>query len=348
MKMTFRWWYPDDNAIDLEYIRQIPGVVGIVGELVKPVGSVWPYDEILALKNRVEQHGLTLEVIESVKVHEDIKLGLDTRDYYIDAYIENIRNLGRAGIKVICYDFMPVFDWMRTQTDKKLPDGSSTLVYYKEDLEKCDPLEGDFALSDWEAVYTKEELRRLFKSYAELGEEGLWRNLEYFLKRVIPVAEECDVRMAMHPDDPCWSIFGLPRIITCEENIDRMLAIVDSPYNALTLCSGSLGCSSKNDVPRLIYKYASQGKIAFGHVRNVKLLGDGSFEESAHFSKYGSLDIVAIMKAYHDANYQGYIRPDHGRMIWGEKGNAGYGLYDRALGAMYLNGIWETLEKLNR
>lgn len=347
MKMTFRW-YPDENAIDLEYIRQIPGVVGIVGELVKPVGSVWPYDEIVALKNRVEQHGLTLEVIESVKVHEDIKLGLDTKDHYIDAYIENIRNLGRAGIKVICYDFMPVFDWMRTQTDKKLPDGSSTLVYYKEDLEKCDPLDGDFALSDWEAVYTKEELRRLFKSYAELGEEGLWRNLEYFLKRVIPVAEECDVRMAMHPDDPCWSIFGLPRIITCEENIDRMLAIVDSPYNALTLCSGSLGCSSKNNVPQLIYKYASQGKIAFGHVRNVKLLGDGSFEESAHFSKCGSLDIVAIMKAYHDANYQGYIRPDHGRMIWGEKGNAGYGLYDRALGAMYLNGIWETLEKLNR
>jgi mannonate dehydratase len=345
MKMTFRW-YPADDAIDLEYIRQIPGVVGIVGELMKPVGSVWPYDEILSLKNQVEQHGLSLEVIESVKVHEDIKLGLDTKDRYIDAYLETIRNLGRAGIKVICYDFMPVFDWMRTQTDKKLQDGSSTLVYYKEDIEKCDPLEGDFALSDWEAVYTKEELRRLLKSYQELGEDGLWRNLDYFLQRVIPVAAESGVRMAMHPDDPCWSIFGLPRIITCEENIDRMLAIVDSPYNALTLCSGSLGCSKHNNVPQLIYKYASQGKIAFGHARNLKLLEDGSFEESAHFSKEGSLDMVAIMKAYHDAGYDGYIRPDHGRMIWGEKGNAGYGLYDRALGAMYLNGIWETLEKL--
>lgn len=345
MKMTFRW-YPADDAIDLEYIRQIPGVVGIVGELIKPIGSVWPYDEILSLKNQVEQHGLSLEVIESVKVHEDIKLGLDTKDRYIDAYLETIRNLGRAGIKVICYDFMPVFDWMRTQTDKKLQDGSSTLVYYKEDIEKCDPLEGDFALSDWEVVYTKEELRRLLKSYQELGEDGLWRNLDYFLQRVIPVAAESGVRMAMHPDDPCWSIFGLPRIITCEENIDRMLAIVDSPYNALTLCSGSLGCSKHNNVPQLIYKYASQGKIAFGHARNLKLLEDGSFEESAHFSKEGSLDMVAIMKAYHDAGYDGYIRPDHGRMIWGEKGNAGYGLYDRALGAMYLNGIWETLEKL--
>lgn len=345
MKMTFRW-YPADDAIDLEYIRQIPGVVGIVGELMKPVGSVWPYDEILSLKNQVEQHGLSLEVIESVKVHEDIKLGLDTKDRYIDAYLETIRNLGRAGIKVICYDFMPVFDWMRTQTDKRLQDGSSTLVYYKEDIEKCDPLEGDFALSDWEVVYTKEELRRLLKSYQELGEDGLWRNLDYFLQRVIPVAAESGVRMAMHPDDPCWSIFGLPRIITCEENIDRMLAIVDSPYNALTLCSGSLGCSKHNNVPQLIYKYASQGKIAFGHARNLKLLEDGSFEESAHFSKEGSLDMVAIMKAYHDAGYDGYIRPDHGRMIWGEKGNAGYGLYDRALGAMYLNGIWETLEKL--
>ncbi|WP_066452746.1 mannonate dehydratase [Anaerotruncus rubiinfantis] len=344
MKMTFRW-YPDAHAVDLDYIRQIPGVTGIVGELPKPVGAVWPLDEILSLKRRVEEHGLALEVIESVKVHEDIKLGLKSRDTYIAAYIETLQNLGKAGIKTVCYDFMPVFDWMRTETARRLPDGSTTLAYDPETISRTDPLQADFALCDWEAVYSHDELARMFTLYEEVGEKGLWKNLEYFLKAVVLEAEKAGVRMAMHPDDPCWPVFGLPRIITGEKNIDRLLAIVDSPFNALTLCSGSLGCSAENDLPRLVYKYASMDRIAFGHVRNIKRLPDGGFEESAHFSRAGSLDVVAIMKAYHDAGYQGFLRPDHGRMIWGERGGAGYGLYDRALGAMYLSGIWETLEK---
>ncbi len=347
MKMIFRW-YPEANAIDLGYIRQIPGVTGIAGEISAGVGQVWDLEDILRLKNQVEKYGLVLEVIESVKVHEDIKLGRETRDLYISNYIETIKNLGRAGIKVVCYDFMPVFDWMRTELERPLPDGSAVLAYDEEIMRKMDPLREDFGLCDWETVYSREELAVLLKAYEGVGQEGLWRNLEYFLKAVIPEAKKAGVRMAMHPDDPCWPIFGLPRIITCEENIDRFLAIVDSPYNALTFCTGSLGCSGANDLPRLIKKYASMDRIAFGHVRNVKRLFGGSFEESAHYSKAGSLDMAEIMKAYFESGYEGYIRPDHGRRIWGEKGGAGYGLYDRALGAMYLSGIWEALKKVNQ
>ncbi len=347
MKMVFRW-YTKANGIDLGYIRQIPGVTGIAGELPEEVGKIWRLEDILALKRQVEEHGLEMEVIESVKVHEDIKLGRKSRDLYIYNYIETIRNLGKAGIKVVCYDFMPVFDWMRTETERRLPDGSTVLAYDHEVIKRTDPLDGDFALCDWEMVYSREELRELLKSYEDVGQEGLWRNLEYFLKAVIPEAEKAGVRMAMHPDDPCWPIFNLPRIITNEESIDRFLAIKDSPYNALTLCTGSLGCEADNDLPKLISKYAAADRIAFGHVRNVKRISGRSFEESAHFSKAGSLDMAEIMKAYYDAGYQGYIRPDHGRRIWGEKGGAGYGLYDRALGAMYLIGIWEALEKMNK
>lgn len=347
MKMIFRW-YPEANEIDLGYIRQIPGVTGIAGELSAEVGQIWALDEILALKGRVEEYGLELEVIESVKVHEDIKLGRESRDLYIRNYIETIKNLGKAGIKVVCYDFMPVFDWMRTEMERPLPDGSTVLAYDEEVMKRMDPLKEDFGLCDWETIYSHDELAGLLKGYEEVGQEGLWRNLEYFLKAVIPEAEKAGVRMAMHPDDPCWPIFGLPRIITGEEGIDRFLAIVDSPYNALTFCTGSLGCAADNELPRLIRKYAGADRIAFGHVRNVKRLSGKSFEESAHFSGAGSLDMAEIMKAYFDAGYQGYIRPDHGRRIWGEKGGAGYGLYDRALGAVYLSGIWEALEKVNK
>ena len=149
--------------------------------------------------------------------------------------------------------------------------------------------------------------------------------------------------MAIHQDDPPWSIFGIPRIITNEQNIDRFLALNDDSHHGLTLCSGSLGCSKTNDVAKLIRKYGSMKRIHFGHIRNVKILEDGSFEESAHYSSCGSLDIVDIIKAYVEIGFNGYIRPDHGRMIWGEKGKPGYGLYDRALGAMYLGGIYDAL-----
>ena len=149
--------------------------------------------------------------------------------------------------------------------------------------------------------------------------------------------------MAIHPDDPPWSIFGLPRIITSKRNIERFLKLYDSKYNGLTLCSGSLGADPNNDIPDMVRSFC--GRIHFAHIRNIKITGERCFEESAHKTEAGSLDIFEIVKAYRDCGFDGYIRPDHGRMIWGETGRPGYGLYDRALGAVYINGIWEALEK---
>lgn len=348
MKLSFRW-YGADDAVKLQYIRQIPSMDSIVTAIYDvPVGEVWSNESIIKLKAEVESVGLKFDVIESVPVHEDIKLGLPTRDKYIENYKENIRRLAKAGVKVICYNFMPVFDWTRTQLDKVLEDGSTALVYYKEQLEKMDPLTGELSLPGWDSSYTKDQLADLFKQYSKVDEEALWSNLEYFLKQIIPVAEQNDIKMAIHPDDPPYNIFGLPRIITNEKNLDRFLKLVDSKYNGLTFCTGSLGSASFNNIVEMVDKYSSQGRIHFMHVRNVKLLEDGSFEESAHYSPCGSLDIVEIMKVLHKNKFDGYLRPDHGRMIWGETGRPGYGLYDRALGAMYIAGIWETLEKTNK
>ncbi len=348
MKLSFRW-YGNDDPVKIEYIRQIPSMHSIVTAIYDvPVGEKWSMDSILSLKETVENAGLNFDVIESVPVHEDIKLGLSTRDKYIENYKENIRNLGKAGVKVICYNFMPVFDWTRTQLDKVLDDGSTALVYYVDQIKDMDPLTGELSLPGWDSSYTKESLKEVFDKYSKVTKEDLWSNLEYFLKEIIPVAEEAGVKMAIHPDDPPYDIFGLPRIITNEENLDRLLKLVDSEYNGLTFCTGSLGSGSFNDVVKMIDKYAAQRRIHFMHVRNVKLLDDGGFEESAHYSPCGSLDLVEIMKALHKHNYEGYLRPDHGRMIWGETGRAGYGLYDRALGAMYLTGIWETLTKTDK
>ena len=347
MKLSFRW-YGEQDKISLKYISQIPNMYSVVTAVYDvPVGEVWPQESIDRLKKLTEEAGLKFEVIESVPVHEDIKLGLPTRDKYIEAYKENIRRLGKAGVKCICYNFMPVFDWTRTQLDKAAKDGSTSLVYYKEQLEKMDPINGELSLPGWDASYKKEDLKHLFELYKSVDEEKLFENLKYFLKAIIPVCEEADVNMAIHPDDPPWPIFGLPRIITCEKNIDRFLSLVDSKRNGLTLCTGSLGADKNNDMVHLVDKYSKMGRIHFMHVRNIRVLDNG-FEETAHDNNCGSLDIIGIMRVLVDNGFDGYLRPDHGRMIWGETGKPGYGLYDRALGASYLNGVWETLVQERR
>ena len=345
MKLSFRW-YGTDDPVSLAYIRQIPAMHSIVTAIYDtPAGEIWNKSAISRQKKLVEDAGLHYDVIESVPVHEAIKLGLPERDHYIANYQENIRLLGEAGIKVICYNFMPVFDWTRTQLDRQLPDGSTALAYDRGRLAGMNPLTGDLTLPGWDASYTREQLKDLFTAYEPVDSEQLWKNLAYFLKAIIPAAEASGVKMAIHPDDPPWPIFGLPRIITDEAALDRLLSLADSPFNGLTFCSGSLGSGSFNDIPRLVDKYAARNRIHFMHVRNVKRLPDGSFEESAHYAANGSLDIVAIMQALCRHHYDGYLRPDHGRMIWGETGRPGYGLYDRALGASYLTGIWETLNR---
>ena len=348
MKLSFRW-YGADDPISLEYIRQIPGMRSIVSAVydVAP-GEVWPRESLTRLKEDCEKNGLIFDVVESIPVHEDIKLGRGDLDRLLENYCENIRRCAEVGVKCVTYNFMPVFDWTRTQLDKQAPDGSTSLVMYWEQMKGLDPLHDDIHLPGWDSSYTQEQVRELLTAYKELGEEGLWKNLERFLKTVIPVAEECGIKMAIHPDDPPYPIFGLPRIITREENLDRMLKLVDSPANSLCLCTGSLGCAKFNDVTAMVRKYAAMGRIAFMHIRNVKILEDGSFEERAHLSSCGSLDIYEIVKALVDNGFEGYVRPDHGRMIWGETGKPGYGLYDRALGAAYLNGLFEACEKASK
>lgn len=345
MNMSFRW-YGESDEISLEYISQIPGMKGIVTAIYDiPVGEVWPLEKIIALKNKVEQAGLEISTIESVPIHEDIKLGKDTRDKYIANYQETIRNIGKANIPIVCYNFMPIFDWTRTNLHYKLEDGSTALVYFEEEVKKMDPLTGELSLPGWDSSYTKEDLSSLFADYNNITKEDLWNNLSYFLQNIIPVCEEADVKMAIHPDDPPWDIFGLPRIITNKENLERVLNIYDSPYNGLTMCSGSLGASKDNDFPAMLDYFLEKDRVNFIHARNVKLVGERCFEEAAHLSEKGSINMKKVVEAIVKHNYSGPIRPDHGRMIWGEKGRPGYGLYDRALGATYLIGLWEALKE---
>ena len=345
MKMSFRW-YGYDDPVTLRNISQIPNMRSIVSAVydVKP-GQVWPEESLEKMTAECEKHGLVFDVVESIPVPEDIKLGSENRDELIEVYCENIRCCAKYGVKCVTYNFMPVFDWTRTQLDKEAPDGSTSLVMYWDQMKGLDPLTDDIDLPGWDASYTKDEIKALFRKFAEVGEDGLWANLEYFLKKVIPVAEECDVRMAIHPDDPPYPIFGLPRIITNEENLDRFLKIVDSPANSLCLCTGSLGCAKTNDVVKMVRKYSAMDRIAFMHIRNILIMEDGSFEESGHLSSCGSIDMYEVVKALVETGFDGYVRPDHGRMIWGETGRPGYGLYDRALGATYINGLFEACEK---
>ena len=344
MKMSFRW-YGESDPISLQYIRQIPNMRSIVSAVydVKP-GEVWPEESIEKMVKQCEENGLVFDVVESIPVHENIKLGRENVDELLEVYCENIRRCAKYGVKCVTYNFMPVFDWTRTQLDKEAEDGSTSLVMYWEQMKGLDPLKDDIHLPGWDSSYTQEEVRELISAYGELGEEGLWRNLEIFLKKVIPVAKSVGVNMAIHPDDPPWGIFGLPRIITNEQNIDRFLSIVNEKENGITLCTGSLGASKDNDLIKMAKKYAPRTHLL--HLRNIKFTSDRDFHEVAHPTECGSLDMYEIVKALVKGGFDGYVRPDHGRMIWGETGKPGYGLYDRALGAMYMAGIWETLDKI--
>lgn len=342
MKMTFRW-YGDSDPVTLKEIRQIPQMQGIVSAIYDvPVGEVWPEEKIVALKEKIEQAGLSFEVVESVPVHENIKLGKDC-DRLIENYCENVRLLGKHGVKCICYNFMPVFDWLRSELEKQHPDGCNSLAYVDEQVLAMDPLKSELSLPGWDESYSKEELRALLLEYQKVDEERLWENLSVFLHKVIPTAKEAGVLMAIHPDDPPWGLFSLPRIITNEANLKRFLKIVDEPENGLTFCTGSLGAGRFNDLPAMIREF--KGRIHFAHLRNIQWTGDKDFYEVGHPTECGSLDMYEIVKALAETGFDGYVRPDHGRMIWGETGRYGYGLYDRALGATYLTGLFEGIEK---
>lgn len=340
--MTFRWYGEGNDSITLKQIKQIPGVEGIVWALHDvQAGEEWPIVKINEVKKQADEYGLNIDVVESVNVHEDIKLGLPTRDKYIENYKRTIEKLATVGVKVICYNFMPIFDWTRTELFKEMEDGSTALFYEKAKVVGMDPKElvenisknSTFTLPGWEPERLS-RLQELFEAYKGVTQEDLFQNLAYFLKEVIPVAEKNGVRMGIHPDDPPWPIFGLPRIVCNKENIRRILDVLDSKSNGVTLCSGSLGANPSNNIAEMVREFAD--RIPFAHIRNVKIYENGDFIETSHRTSDGSVDIYEIVKAYHEIGFDGYARPDHGRHIWDEKCRPGYGLYDRALGIMYL------------
>ncbi|VEC24308.1 mannonate dehydratase [Klebsiella pneumoniae] len=188
-------------------------------------------------------------------------------------------------------------------------------------------------------------MQTLFAKYSAVDDQKLRENLVYFLQAVIPVCEEVGVKMAIHPDDPPYSIFGLPRVVKNRDDLDWICRAVDSPANGITLCTGSIAEDPDNDVYAILAEFTRRKRIHFAHVRNIKLMQDKDFYECAHPSEYGSLDMYKVMQALYDNGFDGYIRPDHGRFIWGETGRPGYGLFDRALGVTYLKGLWEALSK---
>ena len=345
MHMTFRWFGPDD-PIPLANIRQIPGVTGIVSALYDvAIGDVWPKSKLEHLGETVEHHGMKLSVIESIAVHEDIKLGRPSRDRLLDQYCESVRAMGELGIPVLCYNFMPIFDWTRTDLAEVQPDGSTALSYDDRALARIDLSRGTGDLPGWSAAYDAKTLEALLAAYKEIDAERLWENLAYFLERVVPEAERAGVRMAIHPDDPPWSIFGLPRIVTSGAAFERLIDLVDSPSNGVTFCTGSLGADPNNDLPAIARTIGGRGRIHFAHCRNVAITGERKFHEAPHPSRFGDVPMREVLSALVDVGFTGPMRPDHGRMIWGEHGRPGYGLHDRALGAMYLQGLWEGLER---
>jgi mannonate dehydratase len=352
MKMTMRWFGPGFDPVTLDKIRQVPGLGGIITTLYGvPVGEEWKREEMFALKKQVEEAGLVIAGIESLNVHDSIKTAGADRDQYIEKYINTLKVIAEADIHLVCYNFMAVFDWTRSDLSKTRPDGAKVMAYEQKLIDQVRPddmfdvmnskAQGHL-LPGWEPERMA-KIKELFELYSKVDEEALFANLEYFLKAIMPVCEKYGIKMAIHPDDPAWSVFGLPRIMTDKKKLLRIVNMVDRPHNGVTMCTGSLGSDPDNDIPDIIRSL--KGRIHFAHVRNVKHNGPGDFEESAHISCDGSLDMYAIMRALYDIGFDGPIRPDHGRNIWGEVSMPGYGLYDRAIGAGYLSGLLEAIRK---
>ncbi|MEM7622160.1 MAG: mannonate dehydratase [Planctomycetota bacterium] len=341
--LTMRWFGPGD-PVPLAYMRQIPTLEGVVTSLgEKPPGEAWARAEVSERVSLAEAAGLGVSVIESIPVGDPIKLGDAERDAHIDAWIASLEAVAACGIKTVCYNFMPVADWLRTELEHPLPDGSTALAHDDADLPafKERLMSGDAReLPAWSG-FSPDALRELEARYTATGEDGLWRNLEIFLQRVVPVAESLGVKLGVHPDDPCWPVLGLPRIITSPAALVRVCGFVESASNGVTFCTGSLGCDTRHDLPRAAAELGE--RITFMHARNVLVERPGKFSEVAHPASCGSQNLAAIIMSDVGAGFSGPIRPDHGRNIWGERGVPGYGLYDRALGATYIAGVLDTI-----
>ena len=384
LKKTFRWFGPS-FGVRLSDIRQI-GVEGIVAACQDiPLGEVWTNESISSLKSEIESAGLEWSVVESVNIHTSIKYGLPDRDRYISNYIETLKNLARNDIKVVCYNFMQLIDWTRTNLDYKLPNGASALQYDPLAAAAFDLyiLKRENAEKDYDDEFLKQvetffrslstaEISKLEKSILAgmpgsrklidlnefkknheivlgIDKQELQNNLAYFLKAVVPEAEKLGVKMAIHPDDPPFSVFGVPRIVSNYEELKFLLDACPSPSNGLTFCSGSLGASSKNDLVKIINDFGD--KIHFIHLRNVQRNQNGSFYEAEHLN--GSVPMEKVMKAIiveqlKRSENGGIVnipmRPDHGHVLLDDiqrqdEFYSGYSLIGRALGLAQLTGL---------
>lgn len=343
MDFAFCWFGPND-PVPLQRFAQVPGVRSVVTGLehVAP-GVAWTESDIAARRALCNEAGLEWKVAEPVPVHDSIKAAGKDRDQHIEAFAMTVKRLGDAGITTVCYNFMPVFDWMRTDYDYLLEDGSSVISYSQKEFDALDLTHGLPKRPAWPRGFTADELREISDTYAGVTKEEYFERFEYFIRAITPVAESAGVKLSVHPDDPPWPIFGLPRIASTESEITKLLAASDSPSHGLTFCTGSLAANAATDVVGMVSRV--RDRIHFTHLRNIKHRSEKEFHEVAHTRSSGEVDLVEVMAALVEIGFSGSVRPDHGRMIWGEQGKPGFGLYDRALGLMYLQGIHDALTR---
>ena len=392
MQQTWRWFGPTD-PVTLENIVQA-GASGVVTSLHHiPTGELWPRDEILKRKQEIEANGLQWSVVESIPVHNDIKTRSGDYRRWLENYKTSISNLGAYGISVVCYNFMPVVDWTRTNLNYELPNASHALRFEMSDFAAYDVyiLERENAAQDYDSDVLKKARARLdnmseherqllekniiaglpggegsydrqgilsaITEFIALGNKGLRANLFAFLQEVIPVAEAAGVRMCIHPDDPPFSLFGLPRVVSTADDARALMAATPSVSNGLTLCAGSFGARADNDLVGMVREFGSH--IHFVHLRNITREEDGSFYESEHLS--GDNDMVGLISALLDEEKRRSaegnanpipMRPDHGHLIGHEKDDdnarPGYSFAGRLKGLAELRGVIHTLEQLQK
>lgn len=385
MEKTWRWFGRKD-PITLDMLRQI-GVEGIVTALHNiPLGEVWPREEIRSLREEIERHGMRWSVVESLPVTETIKYAGKDRDEQIEIYKQSMRNLAAEGVKTICYNFMPILDWARTDLEYPNPDGTSNLYFNRaefayfdihilkrenaekdwteSDLARVEELKskmtpegekrlidniiiktqgfvsGNFSESDYAPV---EKFRNMLKLYEGIDKNQLRENMKYFLEAIMPVCEETDIKMCVHPDDPPMSVFGLPRIVTCEEDIEWFLNAVPNWHNGLTFCAGSLSAGSHNDVVKLAEKFAD--RTHFAHIRICCVEPNGNFKESSHLDPR----LIKIVRTFEDKNPSIPMRVDHAPLMLGDEKmgyNPGYSFHGRMLALGMVSGIMATIDTL--
>ena len=386
MEKTWRWFGKNDK-ITLDMLKQI-GVEGIVTALHDITnGEIWPLDKIMEMKNYIESYGLRWSVVESLPVSEAIKYGCEDRDRLIDNYIKSLDHLGQAGVTTVCYNFMPVIDWIRTDLNYKLSDGTETLFFDKIKFAyfDCYILERENAFKDYTpeemirveklaSTITEEEkeqlvdsiivktqgfvngnikegddnpvalFKNLLKLYDGIDRDMLRQNMVHFLSAIMPICEKHQIRMCVHPDDPPCQVLGLPRIVTCADDVEWLLEAVDNPLNGVTFCAGSLSAGIENDVPQMAARFAR--RTHFVHLRYTGATDDGNFMETSHLNKR----LIEVIRIFEKEKTTVPMRIDHGKMMLGdeEKGyNPGYSFHGRMFALAQVEGMLAVIEDEN-